>query len=69
MSKAIDVSGVDEIQVVNFKPGDTLVLRVEGVLTDRAAENIERSIGAVSGLHAIILEDGMSLESVLRCEE
>jgi hypothetical protein len=63
----IDVSQIDSVQVVNLQPGDIVVLRYPGVLTKEALVNMRQSL-ARKDFDILVLEEGMSIEHVIRQE-
>lgn len=54
---------IEDIKRVEFKPGDTLVLRVDRPLRIEEAELMRSQINRlIPGVPVIVLERGMSLE-------
>lgn len=56
-----------DVSVLKLQPGDTLVIKARGQITQEEADRVSLGVGAMfQGVKVVVLDDALSIEGVLR---
>lgn len=66
--KTGEVISVDKIKILSVKKSDVVVIECAFKITDSFREKLENIFKELTGMKVVILEEGMSVSSILRKE-